>query len=443
MKMARALGIDTIAKGVETKEQMEFLKEIGCAKCQGYYFSRPNSAKTLLELINNNKQFLEVENSVEAEYYNAVDRINLNEFSTLGLYNGKADKNKIMPMAVVEIDDDELSVLRINKMFESFVDENFPDNCGIRKVKIASQENTSGAYTLSALKKCINCDEAIVIDDRTPTGVTTHIMLEKVAYNPVNKKAAILFTVISKDAAGKTLDTLSYNHIVRALSEDYIAMYFVNVENGNYVEYHCDGLNHDVTVEKRGLDFFSDAQNDKEGKTYEADREMFRRLCTKENVLKNISECGQFSITYRANDEFGIRYVNFKAVSDRTDKSYIIIGVNSVDNQIHQQEKFKKINEERIIYSRIAALSGNYFAVYCVALDDNSYTVYKTFEGENFIGKNDNGKDFFVETNELIKKVIHKDDLKEFKRKVNKENILKVISAEGIFSHDYRIFVND
>lgn len=41
MDIARNLGIPVIAEGVETKEQLELLKDLGCACVQGYYFSRP------------------------------------------------------------------------------------------------------------------------------------------------------------------------------------------------------------------------------------------------------------------------------------------------------------------------------------------------------------------------------------------------------------------
>ena len=41
--MSKKLGIQTIAEGVETEEQLEFLKSIGCEKVQGYYFGRPQS----------------------------------------------------------------------------------------------------------------------------------------------------------------------------------------------------------------------------------------------------------------------------------------------------------------------------------------------------------------------------------------------------------------
>ncbi|MFA5241417.1 MAG: EAL domain-containing protein [Sulfuricella sp.] len=39
--IARSFGMDVIAEGVETSEQLEQLQELGCHKIQGYYFSRP------------------------------------------------------------------------------------------------------------------------------------------------------------------------------------------------------------------------------------------------------------------------------------------------------------------------------------------------------------------------------------------------------------------
>ena len=39
--IARLLEVPVIAEGVETKEQMELLKDIGCDIIQGYYFSKP------------------------------------------------------------------------------------------------------------------------------------------------------------------------------------------------------------------------------------------------------------------------------------------------------------------------------------------------------------------------------------------------------------------
>ena len=41
MEMAKNLKLYTVSEGVETDEQVEFLREIGCDTIQGYYFHKP------------------------------------------------------------------------------------------------------------------------------------------------------------------------------------------------------------------------------------------------------------------------------------------------------------------------------------------------------------------------------------------------------------------
>lgn len=41
VQMARALGMSTVAEGIEKQEQVEFLRSVGCNAIQGYIFSRP------------------------------------------------------------------------------------------------------------------------------------------------------------------------------------------------------------------------------------------------------------------------------------------------------------------------------------------------------------------------------------------------------------------
>ena len=41
MDIARSLKVPVVAEGVETQSQLQLLKEMGCARVQGYYFSRP------------------------------------------------------------------------------------------------------------------------------------------------------------------------------------------------------------------------------------------------------------------------------------------------------------------------------------------------------------------------------------------------------------------
>ncbi|MCJ7688542.1 MAG: EAL domain-containing protein [Clostridiaceae bacterium] len=39
--MSKDLGIETVAEGVETKEQVKFLRKVGCDLAQGYYYAKP------------------------------------------------------------------------------------------------------------------------------------------------------------------------------------------------------------------------------------------------------------------------------------------------------------------------------------------------------------------------------------------------------------------
>jgi len=43
--LAHNLGLDVVAEGVETEEQVALLKELRCKYAQGFYFSRPINAE--------------------------------------------------------------------------------------------------------------------------------------------------------------------------------------------------------------------------------------------------------------------------------------------------------------------------------------------------------------------------------------------------------------
>jgi EAL domain-containing protein (putative c-di-GMP-specific phosphodiesterase class I) len=49
--MARALGLDVVAEGVETRQQLEALGALGCNLAQGYLFARPQAADRMFALL--------------------------------------------------------------------------------------------------------------------------------------------------------------------------------------------------------------------------------------------------------------------------------------------------------------------------------------------------------------------------------------------------------
>ena len=49
IRLARGLGSETVAEGVESKKQAILLKEMGCTKLQGYYYCKPVPLETIFE----------------------------------------------------------------------------------------------------------------------------------------------------------------------------------------------------------------------------------------------------------------------------------------------------------------------------------------------------------------------------------------------------------
>lgn len=58
IRMAHSLKLDVIAEGVETMEQLEFLRNLQCDKLQGFLVSRPVPSGEVEEFLAKGRRFL-------------------------------------------------------------------------------------------------------------------------------------------------------------------------------------------------------------------------------------------------------------------------------------------------------------------------------------------------------------------------------------------------
>jgi EAL domain-containing protein (putative c-di-GMP-specific phosphodiesterase class I) len=52
IEIAKILSFDIVAEGVETKEQLDIIKQLGCHQYQGYYLSKAMPADKVIDFVN-------------------------------------------------------------------------------------------------------------------------------------------------------------------------------------------------------------------------------------------------------------------------------------------------------------------------------------------------------------------------------------------------------
>lgn len=102
VNMAKDIGMKTLAEGVETAEQLEFLKEIGCGMIQGYYYGKPEPV---------DKVFMHLkENGIDAE------RADWIEFYRMAGFHARSTE---VPLMIYEDDGANFRTLFMNDGFRT------------------------------------------------------------------------------------------------------------------------------------------------------------------------------------------------------------------------------------------------------------------------------------------------------------------------------------
>jgi len=197
MKMAIGLGIDTVCEGVERADQVEFLREIGCSKLQGFFYGKPIPLEKIFERYDTGVQ-IGFEDPGQSGYFDAIDRINLydlaviaNEEDTLQHYFST------VPMAIIEVLGKKARFARSNQAYRDFIMRTF--HTDIKALGDAFEAPPEGIELpfVETLMSCCREGGRTVFDRVLPDGTTVHIFVRRIAENPRTGTIAAALAVLA------------------------------------------------------------------------------------------------------------------------------------------------------------------------------------------------------------------------------------------------------
>ena len=338
VRMAVDLGIDTICEGVETAEEVEFLQEIGCSKQQGYYYSRPIPFEEILERYRKGIQ-IGFEDPAETAYFTAIGRVNLYDLTVISdKENDSRDYFDTLPVGIMELCEDQVCYVRTNRAYREFMKKHFDFDLTAKPCGYSDRPEGAGAVFMDKTRQCCADWSRAFVDTYLTNGSAVHAVINPVSKDPVTGAAALAVVVLS--VSEPDADT-SYADIARALASDYYNIYVIDLDTDQFIEYSSRIGGEELSVIRRGTDFFGAVNRDTMKRIYEEDRAPFLNLFSKESVIRELDAQGVFTTTYRLIDTGSPMYVNMK-ITRMPGGNRIIMGISIIDAQMQKELRFRE-----------------------------------------------------------------------------------------------------
>ena len=230
-----------------------------------------------------------------------------------------------------------------------------------------------------------------------------------------------------------------YDHIARGLAEDYEAMYYINIETGEYREFATSKEYESMNVPVEGRDFYAETIANVDKYVHPDDREFAAGLYNKETMLKNLEGRKSYSYKYRIMLNGNPRYFRFtvmRAVDDR----HFVLYEKDIDDEITAETIRLENQKKHITFSQIAeSLASNYDVIYYVDAKDSDFV---SFECKNIYGQLDmkkSGDDFYAEVRKDIPVIVHKNDRDPVQEFLDRDHMISALKNSKECSIDYRI----
>ena len=237
-------------------------------------------------------------------------------------------------------------------------------------------------------------------------------------------------------------NSIIFTHIALSLARGCTDLFYVNMDTDEYIEYHTDDENGVLTEVRRGSDFFESCKREVKLYVHPEDNATFVEAMDRQFLMKALDRTKVFELVYRrikGGDPF---YVRMRVSRMEDDARVIVIAVTDIDEQMKQRRAEERMLEERIIYARLHAITGNFICIHVVEPETGCYREFSAtpgYEADFALAKE--GTDFFGAVRSASDTFNHPEDQNRFLSVFTRENVMSEIERSGIFTLGYRIMV--
>lgn len=447
--IANYLDVPVIAEGVETEEQCEALKAIGCDIVQGYYFSKPITPDEFETHLHTRKAQLPQYPLFEYHHdkntaYSHVSR------SLTGGYEIIYYVDTLNDHYVEFLSEGQRDDLRIDKTGHNFFDE-------IQATIERNVHPDDRAELIRTLTKPALLSE---LDRIQPLSITFRMMIddEPVYYalravrTPDNQHH-IVIGLSNIDHELKTSGALELIHpnavnfsgLAQALTIDMESIYYIDIQTNSYLDFHTDKPSISVPITLTQQNFFKEYPRAILPYIYHTDQNKLTAALDKSNLLEHLRSHRTLVLNFRVLIDGTLHYYRMKAIhANPDDRKHIIIGMSNIDDQITAEEKQQLEQQDALTFAGIAkALARDYFTIYIVNTKTDKFHEYNADPRYRSLGIEQKGTNFFELSRKNAEKTIYPEDLPRFLANFTKTNILNALQTESTFTITYRLLIED
>ena len=333
IELAGSLAVPVIAEGVETAEQLNALRAMGCDIVQGYYFSKPVPAGEFERFLIERR---DRPAGLEGEPPGGITP----DFAALA--KALAQDYFIIYYVDVKTDyfieysaGDDFSKKKKKKQGEDFF------NLSRRNIpRFTCAEDVPGFLEVFTKENVLH-----EVDNNGSFSVTYHMVMEG-GPKYVMMKAARLddrHIVIGTSNVNAEVQrqkaAMVRSSVAQALSSDYFLIFYIDTKTDRYIEYRPTESDTELDMEQGREDFFNTSRESIFTNVCEESREQVRRLFDKEHLLELLRENGSYTMDYRYLMNGVPTYIHMKAsrMADRDD-THIVLGLRNIDEHVRREQ---------------------------------------------------------------------------------------------------------